>query len=65
MVRVVPFDLESFAAQKVYICSMSAAVVQNASLDVTEAEKLSRWEGRTISLLGGKMRIGIFAIRHD
>jgi hypothetical protein len=64
MVRIVPFDLKSFAAQKVYVRSVSTAVVQNAPLDVTEAEKLSRREGRTVSLLGSKMRIGIFAIRH-
>jgi hypothetical protein len=64
MMWIVAYDLESFAAQKIYVCSVSTAVVQNAPLDVTEAEKLSRREGRTVSLLGSKMRIGIFAIRH-
>jgi hypothetical protein len=62
---IVAHDLKPLFPQKVYVCSVSASIVQHATFDVAEPEELAGREGRAVPFLGRKVGIGIFATRHD
>lgn len=64
MMRVEAFNLKALILKKFHVRAMPASKVQHASTDVTEPEELASWKGRTVSIFGSKVRIGIFVTRH-